>query len=133
MATRKPYSYHAQLLLLTQALEALKKAQGPLDRALEAENAQLGQDEAAQGDYWALAQGAEQLKEQLEAHLDAVKALASMCPPDPVEPHDPTDYSEDQRFQQMIDHAFDVAVGHGVEPEEVVRALGAAVAEGDQR
>ncbi len=132
MAT-KPYSYHAQLLLLTQALDFMKKSAGLLDQALEAENDQLGIDEAAMGDYWALAQATEDLTSSLTGAISAVKAQASMCPPDPVEPHDPTDYSADERFQQMINNTFDVALGHGVEPDEVIRALSAAVAEGDQR
>jgi len=129
----KPYSYHAQLLLLTQALDFMKKVSGFLDQALEAENAQLGIDEAAMGDYWALAQAAENLTSSLTGVTNAVTAMATMCPPDLVEPHDPTDYSADKRFQQMINNTFDVALGHGVEPDEVIRALYAAVDEGDQR
>ncbi len=130
---KKPYSYHAQLLLLTQALEALKKTDGLLDQAFNNEVVQLGPEEASAGEYHMLAAASDDLRARLVDHIDAVKALAVMCPPDPVEPHDPTDYSQDERFQQMIDHAFDVAAGHGVEPQEVVAALGAAVAEGDQR
>lgn len=131
--SNKPYSYHVQLLLLRQALDAVKRARGFLDQALSNEAAELGPMDAEQGDYGLLAEAAEELHTSIEDHISAVLPLAELQPPDPVEPRDPTDYSQDERFHQMIDHAFDVAVGHGVEPEEVVSALGAAVAEGDQR
>lgn len=133
MATRKPYSYHTQLTLLIQALKALKKVEGLLGEAFTNELVQLGAEEAFAGGYGELTRLFDDFQSRVEDHADAVKALAVMQPPDPVEPRDPQDFSQDERFHQMIDHAFDVATGHGVEPQDVVKALEVAVSQGDQR
>lgn len=46
---------------------------------------------------------------------------------------DPQDYSGDERFQSMIDTAFDLAQEYGVPVAQIAESLKAAVAEGDQR
>lgn len=133
MATPRTYSYHRQLLLLTQAIEAMKVACSRLEDAHGNEVVQLGPEDASAGEYNALAMMADDLQGRLQDHAAAVKALAEMTPPDPVPPHDPTDFSEDPRFQRMIDDAHDMTAQYALDPSDVGKALVAAVGEGDQR
>ena len=128
---KKPFSYHQQVAHLKLAQAFIEKAMAELDKCAAHER-EHHQEEGAQ-EYDALTQRVGETLLGVGNFEAAVLALAQHQPPDLVEPFDPTDYSQDERFQQMIDHAFDVAAGHGVEPQEVVAALGAAVAEGDQR
>ncbi len=47
---------------------------------------------------------------------------------------DPNDFSGDNDFRRMIDSAFDLSARYrGVTTQDILRALEAAVAEGDQR
>lgn len=47
---------------------------------------------------------------------------------------DPNDFSGDDDFRRMIDNAFDLkARYYGVSTDDILRALAAAIAEGDQR
>lgn len=43
------------------------------------------------------------------------------------------DLVDDDAFHRMIGDVFDIARRHGLTEDQVLRALGAAVAEGDQR
>jgi hypothetical protein len=44
-----------------------------------------------------------------------------------------SDYSQDERFQSMIDAVYDLVRDYSADAAEIVAALGAAVDEGDQR
>lgn len=47
---------------------------------------------------------------------------------------DPNDFSGDDDFRRMVDNAFDLKARYtGVSTDDILRALAAAVAEGDQR
>ena len=134
MATKKPYSYHAQLSLLSKAIDAMKVVCARLEDAFDNEVVQLGPEDATAGDYHALSNGADDFQVQLEDHAAAVRALAEMTPPDKVEPgFDPTDFTRDERWEQALGGIHDLAKAYGVDPTVVARSLQAAACEGDQR